>query len=80
MIYVMTVGTIALVVLALVGCAAAWALSRLMDRANSHAHIAGRFGVVIERIEQEPMSSAVYYGLRWLGICILIGWLFSRAV
>lgn len=80
MIYVMTVGIFALILLALVGCAAAWGLSRLMDYANNRAHIAGRFGFVIERIEQEPMSAAVYYGLRWLGICILIGWLFSRAV
>ena len=81
MIYVMTVGAVALAVLSIVGVAAAWGLSRLMDRANNHALVAhSRWGNALERIEAEPISAAVYYGARWVGICLLIGFLFSRAV
>lgn len=79
MIYVMTVGALALIVLAVVGVACAWALARAMDHANQSPR-ASRFLRVLEQIEEDPKAAALYYGLRWLGICILIGWLFSRAV
>ena len=83
MIYVMTIGSLTLVVLAIVGCATAWGLSRLMDIANLRASKKTRGNAFIRPLEyivSEPTSAAIYYGLRWLGICILIGWLFSRAV
>ena len=79
MLTVITLGSLALVVLGVVGVASAWLVSRLMDRANQSSR-ASRFLRVLERIEEEPQAAAVYYGLRWMGICILIGWLFSRAV
>ena len=79
MLTVMTLGAVALVVLAVVGVASAWVLARLMDRANQ-SHRASRFLRVLERIEEDSQAAALYYGLRWVGICILIGWLFSRAV
>lgn len=81
MIYVMTVGAVALVVLAVVGVACAWGLSRLMDLANDRSQQrAGRWFGVLSLMESDPLSAAIYYGARWVGICILIGWLFSRAV
>jgi hypothetical protein len=81
MIYVMTVGSVALVVLSIVGVAAAWGLARLMDRANSHALVSrSQWGEVLRCIESDPSACAVYYGARWVGICLLIGFLFSRAV
>ena len=80
MIYVMTVGSIALVVLALVGCATVWGLSRLMDRANIKAREEKNAFTILTRIESEPLSAAIYYGARWVGLCNLVGWLFSRAV
>jgi len=78
MIYVMSVGSVALVVLAVVGVASAWGLSRLMDRANRRAH--GRWREALSVIESEPMAAGIYYGCRWVGICLLVGMLFSRAV
>jgi len=84
MIEVMTLGALALVVLAVVGVACAWGLSRAMDAANSRAFYrnnrSARWAKVLERIESETLSCAIYYGARWVGICLLIGWLFSRAV
>lgn len=79
MLTVMTMGALALIVLATVGVSCAWGLSRAMDRANQSRR-ASRFLRVLERIEEDPHAAAVYYGMRWLGICILIGWLFSRTV
>jgi hypothetical protein len=81
LLFVMTVGAVALVVLSVVGVASAWGLSRLMDRANQKALIRStRWGEALDRIEIEPLAAGVYYGLRWIGICVLVGWLFSRAV
>ena len=81
MIYVMTVGAVALVILAAVGVTAAWCLARLMDRANTKAIAQkGGWGRVMEQIQSEPMSASVYYGARWVGICLLVGMLFSRVV
>ena len=81
MLEVMTIGAVALVLLAMIGVATAWGLARLMDRANFRAQErTGRWFGVLSLIESEPLSASIYYGARWLGICILIGWLFSRAV
>lgn len=82
MIYVMTVGSVALTVLAVVGVACAWGLSRLMDLANERKSQLRqtRFSMALQGIEGEPIAASIYYGARWVGICILIGWLFSRAV
>lgn len=81
MLYVMTVGLIALVVIGVLGVAVAWLVARLLDRANGHALVVkSRWGEVLSQIESDPMSCAIYYGSRWIGICLLIGWLFSRAV
>lgn len=77
----MTAGAVALLVLALLGCGAAWGLARLMDRANSRAWFPNtRFAGVLDVIERDPLATAVYYGARWVGICLLIGWLFSKPV
>jgi hypothetical protein len=81
MIYVMTVGSVALVVLSIVGVASAWGLARLMDRANGHALVSrSRWSEVLRRIESDPSACAAYYGRRWVGICLLVGLLFSRVV
>lgn len=81
---VMTLGVVALVVLAVAGVACAWALARGMDAANGNAinrkGRAQRWSRILDTIESDAHATALYYGLRWLGICILIGWLFSRAV
>ena len=82
--YVITAGLLVLVVTSFVGVAAAWMLARLMDRANYFAQYrlkgAARWWSVVQVIESDPRSAAIYYGARWIGICILIGMLFSRAV
>lgn len=78
MILVMTLGIVALAVLSLAGVSAAWYLSRLMDRKNASGEVP--FRAVLDTIEQAPKAAALYYGLRWVGICLLIGMLFSRAV
>lgn len=75
---VMTVGALALVVLAVLAVASAWGLSRLMDRANRHA--VGQWEHVLSVIHSDAKACAVYYGARWVGICILVGWLFSKPV
>ena len=81
MIQVMAIGALALIVLSFVGIACAWGLSRLMDRANAKALSAkGGWGSVVLMVQSEPLPAAIYYGARWLGICLLIGMLFSRAV
>lgn len=82
MIEVMVIGAVATVVLGAVGLIVAWSMARLMDWANNSAlkNYASHWGDVISKIEKDPTASAVYYGARWLGICILIGWLFSRPV
>lgn len=81
---VMTLGVVALVVLAVAGVACAWGLSRLMDRANSYSYYrtgrSARWAKVLTSIESQPQAAALYYGLRWMGICVLIGWLCSRSV
>jgi len=79
MIVVMTLGVVALAVLAVAGVAFAWGLSRAMDIANQRRATKFALGW-LKTVQQDPLANAVYYGLRWLGICILIGWLFSRAV
>lgn len=75
---VMFIGAVALIVLAIVGVTAAWLLARLMDRANSRA--SGQWKHVLTKIESDSLSCSIYYGARWLGICVLLGWLFSRSV
>lgn len=81
---VMTLGVVALAVLAVAGVAFAWGVSRLMDAANGRSFYrkgsAARWSGILNTIEGDAQACALYYGLRWLGICILIGWLFSRAV
>ena len=75
---VMTVGALALVVLAVLAVAAAWGLARLMDRANQHA--VGQWEHVLSVIHSDAMACSIYYAGRWVGICILVGWLFSKPV
>lgn len=79
MLLVMTMGAVALVVLAIVGVSAAWGLSRAMDLTNQKRQAQFALGW-LKTVQKDPLATAVYYGMRWLGICILIGWLFSRAV
>lgn len=75
---VMTVGALALVVLAVVAVGAAWGLARLMDRANRKAQ--GQWEHVLSIIHSNALACSVYYTGRWVGICILVGWLFSKPV
>lgn len=35
------------------------------------------FSSIREVIKSEPISCAIYYGLRFLGVCMLVGQLFS---
>ena len=79
MLYVMTVGALALILLSFVGIACAWVWSRLMDRRNIKLG-ALSWGEVLTRIQSEPLPAAILYGSRWIGICLLTGMLFSRAV
>lgn len=72
---VMTAGAVALLMLSVAGIAAAWVLSRAMDRVSGV-----QFRQVLGVIRSSAPAAAQYYGLRWLGICLLIGFLFSRAV
>lgn len=80
----MTLGVVALFVLAVAGVACAWGLARAMDVANGRSinrrGYGARWSRILDMIEGDAHACALYYGLRWLGICILIGWLFSRAV
>lgn len=32
---------------------------------------------VVNKIEEEPLASAMYLGLRFVGACILVGWVLS---
>lgn len=66
----------ALVVFGFIGVAVAWGLSRLMDRAarTSFKHEA------LPMILADSRAAGIYYGLRWAGTCVLVGWLFSRFV
>ena len=75
---VMTVGALALVVLAVLAVAVAWALARLGDRANVKAK--GPWRSALIKIHDDSLACAVYYAGRWIGICVLIGWLFSKPV
>lgn len=69
--------------IALVALGLLWLLMRLADWAAQHAQdkhgegdvssIAARGAVVIERIESQPMSAAIYYTGRWVGGCIVLG-------
>lgn len=79
MIEVMLAGSVATVALAIVAVAAAFFMYRLMFRAGQRMYsVAWR--EVLQRIHDDPMASAVYYGAQWIGICILLGWLFSKPV
>ena len=74
----MTVGALALVVLAVLAVAVAWALARLGDRANRRA--SGPWRMALNKIHEDPLACSIYYAGRWIGICILVGWLFSKPV
>lgn len=76
---VMLEGSVALLLLSALGIASAWAWSRMMDRANDRQRHKS-WSLIVRTIQSEPRATALYYGLRWLGICLLVGWLFSRAV
>lgn len=79
------VGAVMDVVLALVALIMLWILLRLADAATKRGQrkhdagdvdsLAARWGVVVRRIESEPLPAAVYHGARWLGGCIVLGML-----
>jgi hypothetical protein len=47
-------------------------LTRWLDR---RARI--RFPAIMERISNDPMAAALYFGARFLGACILVGLVLS---
>ena len=49
-----------------------WLLRRL-DKINGRP-----WSETIEIIRESPLATAVYYGFRWIGACMLIGWIMSR--
>mgnify|MGYP006422739897 CR=1 FL=1 len=69
-----------LIVLSALGVFGAWGFSRALDRANDKWSCGFQFGLALAAIKESPIASAIYYGARWLGICIMFGFLFSRAV
>ena len=75
---VMTAGAAALVVLAVIAVTVAWGLTRLGDRANVKAK--GPWRTALNKIHDDSLACAVYYAGRWIGVCVLIGWLFSKPV
>ena len=79
----MTMNAIGVLITSLIGLALAWVMARLMDRANSKVIARQRnhgWNAALTTIKTEPLATGVYYGLRWLGICLMIGLLFSRSV
>ena len=46
---------------------------RWLDKKN-----VGDFQKAIMKIREESNASAIYYGMRWLGACLLIGMVMSR--
>lgn len=72
----MAVGSIALIVLSIVGMGAAWGMSRILDK------LAGRrfSQAPLTQMLKDPVATSIYYGARWIGVCMLIGMLFSRVV
>lgn len=77
--FVLLSGAGVALVLAIIGGAAAWSLARAMDWSNRHRTHRG-FMPWLRNIYQDPIATAIYYGARWIGICLLVGWLFSRPV
>ncbi len=59
-------------VMAFLAVASVMVLLRLFD------YLTGApFSQIREEIKRDSMSAAVYYGLRFLGVCMLVGQLFS---
>lgn len=72
------VGAAVNVALAVVGVACAWVLARLMDHAAGRSRCNSYTGQWITRLQLSPLAVALYFGLRWVGICLLFGLLLSR--
>lgn len=74
---------LAVLISSILGIALAWIMSRLMDRANDKREVglnAGSFARALDAIYENPLATAVYYGARWVGLCLLMGLMFSRSV
>lgn len=61
--------TVSYAALAVVG---GWWLLRLLDRIGGV-----NFKETVGRITSEPLSAAIYFGLRFLGVCLLLGMVIS---
>lgn len=59
-------------VTAIIALLVIWGMFRLLDRGMGHP-----FADAVEKMYENPMAVALYYGLRFLGACILIGLLLS---
>jgi ABC-type arginine transport system permease subunit len=66
------------VALAVVGVLVAWALARLLDRAIWRSSQSTASGWWVHVIKADPRALALYFAARWVGICLLVGLLFSR--
>jgi len=78
--FVIWSGAFVALVLAMIGGAGAWILARAMDWSNRRRRHKPGAIPWLAKINEDPVALAIYYGARWIGICLLVGWLFSRPV
>ena len=62
------VSTLQTLMMAICAVLLVWLLLRLLDRISGC-----KFTVFLEEIRNDSMASAVYFGLRFLGACLLVG-------
>ena len=49
-----------------------WGMFRLLDKGTGHP-----FSEAMEKMYESPLAVAAYYGLRFVGACLLVGLLLS---
>lgn len=59
-------------IIALIALVVIWGLFRALDHASGHP-----FKEAVEKMYESPLALAIYYGLRFVGGCVLIGLLLS---
>lgn len=82
--YSVLLGLVMLLVLVPLALVIAFFALRWLDRVFEPAELARNAGVfqatIAPKITAEPMAAAVYFGLRFVGVCWLLGDLFSRVI
>ena len=62
------VSTLQTLIMAVFAVLLVWLLLRLLDRISGY-----KFTLFLEEIRHEPMALSVYFGLRFVGACLLVG-------